>query len=512
VAAGVLAAAAGSASAQLRVATWNITAYSGGRVSDIQTVVYGTFNGRQLAPDVILVQEVLSASAMTALVSALNTAPGSPGDWAAAPYIAGPDRNQVLLYRTSKIQHLRTQTIAAGGGSLANQPRNTYRFDVRPVGYTSAGATIGMYNAHMKAGSTTDDQARRLVETQRIRDNARGLDTNPSNGEFDGLPAGYHFLLGADTNTQSSAQAAYQKLVGVDGNAAGRFFDPINAPGSWNNNIAFRFLHTQDPATTGADGGMDDRHDQILLSGSLIDGQGFDYIGNPAAAFSTSTWDDPNHSYRVWGNDGSSFNTFLTTTGNVFVGPAIAQAIINAAAGGGHIPVVLNLRVPARAAASLVLDFGVVEQGSTPPQRTLTVTNTGDTALWTAPGIAALNYSFVIPAGFTGVGGSFIEAPGGGSGSHVITMPTATLGVRSTTLTVTTNAPDQPTLVVTLLGEVVPPPPTCAADWDGNGEVEPLDISAFFADYRAGEADFDGNGETEPLDIQAFFAAYRAGC
>lgn len=52
----------------------------------------------------------------------------------------------------------------------------------------------------------------------------------------------------------------------------------------------------------------------------------------------------------------------------------------------------------------------------------------------------------------------------------------------------------------------------CPADWDGNGEVEPTDISAFFVDYRAGEADFDGNGETEPADIPAFFGAYRAGC
>jgi hypothetical protein len=57
-----------------------------------------------------------------------------------------------------------------------------------------------------------------------------------------------------------------------------------------------------------------------------------------------------------------------------------------------------------------------------------------------------------------------------------------------------------------------PPRNLCAADWDGNGEVEPLDISVFFGDYRAGDADFDGNGETEPVDITAFFSAYRAGC
>jgi uncharacterized protein (TIGR03118 family) len=52
----------------------------------------------------------------------------------------------------------------------------------------------------------------------------------------------------------------------------------------------------------------------------------------------------------------------------------------------------------------------------------------------------------------------------------------------------------------------------CLADWDANGEVEPVDIQAFFNAYRAGDADADGNGETEPVDITTFFVAYRGGC
>jgi hypothetical protein len=52
----------------------------------------------------------------------------------------------------------------------------------------------------------------------------------------------------------------------------------------------------------------------------------------------------------------------------------------------------------------------------------------------------------------------------------------------------------------------------CEADFNCDGEVDPIDIGAFFAAYRAGDADFDGNGETEPVDLRAFFDAYRAGC
>ena len=61
-----------------------------------------------------------------------------------------------------------------------------------------------------------------------------------------------------------------------------------------------------------------------------------DYVGNPAIPYSTTTWDDPNHSYRSWGNDGTSFNVSLTIAGNQMVGETIAQALVDSALGGGH--------------------------------------------------------------------------------------------------------------------------------------------------------------------------------
>jgi murein tripeptide amidase MpaA len=49
------------------------------------------------------------------------------------------------------------------------------------------------------------------------------------------------------------------------------------------------------------------------------------------------------------------------------------------------------------------------------------------------------------------------------------------------------------------------------ADFNDDGEVDPLDIRDFLAAYRAGDplADFDGSGEVEPVDVRDFFAAYR---
>jgi endonuclease/exonuclease/phosphatase family metal-dependent hydrolase len=497
---GTLAALAGAccasdAMAQLRIANWNISNYNGAdRAAAIQTAVYGVYNGRSMSPDVLAVQEVTSASALATLRSVLNSAPGSPGDWAAAPFIDGPDSESVLLYRTSKVDLLNTVTVALGSSNQNNQPRNTYRYDLRAKGYTTTAATFAVYSVHMKAGSTAQDNARRLVESTNIRDNAAGMDTN---GPGTGLPAGYHFILAGDLNMQSAGQSSYQELIsGASGNA-GRFYDPICRPGiyytpgggldagNWNDNAAFAMIHTQDPATSA---GMDDRHDQILLSGSLVDGVGMDYIGNPTLRWNLNTFEDPNHSYRVWGNDGTSFNMPLRVTGNQHVGPTIAQALINAATpSGGHLPVFLDLRVPAKVSAPSSIDFGTVTQG-TPVTRLVSIGNGGDTALWTANGIANLTYTLTPSEGFSAPGGAFSDAAGGGLNTHVIAMNTSTPGTKTGTLTINAVGADVPSVTITLTGTVLPlnlPPVADAGpdivvvDADNSGdEVVTLDGSA----------------------------------
>jgi endonuclease/exonuclease/phosphatase family metal-dependent hydrolase len=477
-----LLAVAGTASAQLRVVTWNISNYTGGRTVDIQTVVYATApNGLRMAPDVICLQEVTSNSALQSFLSALNTAPGSPADWAAAPFpvavlpqVSLPDTQGVMLYRTSKVQFLGNRTIALGGGDLTNQPRNTYRHDIRPFGYNAVGTSIGIYNTHLKAAAAAADEARRLVEAVRIRDNIEGIATN---GVGSGLPAGYNFIVLGDFNIQTSTDDSYVEFTGSQANNAGRLFDPIARPGSWNSSNTFRFIHTQDPSGSG---GMDDRFDFLLLSAGLIDGTGLDYIGNPASPYSSTTWDDPNHSYRAWGNDGTSCcNSPMNTVNNSMVGNVIAQSIINCAtAAGGHIPVFLDLRVPAKVGASVAsIDFGNVNQNAV-ASRSITVSNAGDVARWTTAGIASLAYTLAASAGFTAPGGSFNDAATAGGLSHAITMNTATLGPKNGTITINSNDPDVPALVISVTGNVVsanqPPvanagPDQTVTDTDGDG-------------------------------------------
>ncbi|MCB9849108.1 MAG: hypothetical protein H6817_00215 [Phycisphaerales bacterium] len=328
--------ASSALAAPIRIAAWNITNYAGGADSDVESAVYGMFSGRCLCPDVLVCQEFISSFAVNDFVTILNGAPGSPGDWAAATFVDGADTDSAFFYRTGEIA-LATDLsatgvtiVSVGSASPSNHPRNIMRYDIRPQGYSSPESTIAIYSTHMKAGSGTEDMSRRLIEAVIIRDDAESL------------PAGWNFILGGDFNIQSSSEDAYQELVGSQVNNDGRFFDPISTPGNWNNNSGYRYVHTQDPATQ-----VDDRFDFLLVSGSLVDGVDFEYDGDFGTPFSAVTWNDPNHSYRVWGNDGTSYNSVLTTTGNAMVGSAIAQALINLASGNGHLPVYAEFTPPA---------------------------------------------------------------------------------------------------------------------------------------------------------------------
>ncbi len=438
-----------SAFAQLRVGSWNITNWSDldadfpQRLASLDLSVYGVFQGRTFAPDILFLQEIERSQALNQTVSRLNSAPGSPGDWVAAPWRDGPDTESALVYRTSKVRFLGVITIS--NGSTSGPPRNTYRYDFQPAGYPQTSATVSVYNLHMKAGSTTTDEARRLIEAQRVRDNAEGLVTDQ------------HFMVVGDLNVGSSGDDAYVELTNSQSNNAGRSFDPIVTPGNWGTS-AFRFVQTQDPWNGANSGGMDDRYDFLLCSDGLLDGEGLSYLGNPAIPYSTTTWNDPQHSYRVWGNDGSTYNAAMKITNNAMVGTTIAQALMDSLGGeSGHLPLFMDMRVPGKAAVpTTVIDFGYVDQNSV-VTRPVTVTNVGDTVLWGPNGVAPLLYSFSADPGVIVPIGTFAEPAGGGSGMQNITLNTTQPGRIQTTFRVLTNDELNPEFDVVVRGVVVRP-------------------------------------------------------
>ncbi len=485
------------ASAQLRITEWNISNYSGGNAANLETSIYASFSGRSMSPDIFVCQEFLSQAAVNSFLAIVNAAPGSPGDWAAAPWQNGNDTDNAMFYRTSKVDFLGMTVIQVGSGPPL-PPRDVNRYDVRLKGYAANEAVIAFYSSHMKAGSASDDQARRLIEAQNIRTDAENL------------PAGWNFILGGDFNIQQATQSAYVHMTANLANNAGRLFDPIATPGSWNNNFAFRFVHTQDPIGAG---GMDDRHDQLLVSGSLVDNGALDYMGNPAIPYSTVTWDDANHSYRSWGNDGTSFNTTLATSTNTMVGQAIAQALQAMAAGGGHLPVFLDLQVPAKVSVPTIIDVGTVAVSAT-VNANLTVSNGGDVALWSNAGIADLTYSMVGTAGLTVPAGFFVTSPGVAGNLHLVGIDTSTAGPINQTVTVTSDDIDTPNAQVQIVGVVGIP---CPGDGDGNSVVDLADLNLVLFNFGAIVApgtngDVDGNGSVDLADLNLVLFNFGTVC
>src|SRR4051812_15285595 len=66
---------------RIRVATWNVSEFTGtNRLSDIQTVLFNIGPRGKMDPDVLAAEEIQSPSAASAFLGALNAI--EPGTWA----------------------------------------------------------------------------------------------------------------------------------------------------------------------------------------------------------------------------------------------------------------------------------------------------------------------------------------------------------------------------------------------------------------------------------------------
>ena len=445
--------------AAVRVVTYNILNFpgstGGAREDDFRIVV------EELNADVLVVQEMLSSTGVSQFLNnVLNY--GSTGEYAAAPFINGPDTDNALFYRVSTIDFVSSQEISTA-------LRNISEYTVRPVGYSSSGAEFRVYSQHLKAGSTTTDKTKRLAEATILRNH------------MNGFPADECFMVAGDLNIRASSESAYQKLVGSEANNNGRVKDPLDEPGTWHDNAGFAWIHTQSPRTTafggGATGGMDDRFDQILTSYALHDDEGMDYIGG---------------SYVSYGNDGYHFNTAINSGTNYAVGATVANALHEAA---DHLPVYADFQVPARIDAPVALDFGEAIAG-TYVVLPLTMDN-----IAVSPA-DELDYALTAPAGFTAASGPY-QLEAGAAADHDVSMNTTVPGASVGTLVVSSDDVDHPLWSVALsgttLGHAVPSLSdtgiilTGPLNFGTHGEDEflPLDLSVFNLDYSGLEALLD---------------------
>jgi len=176
---------------------------------------------------------------------------------------------------------------------------------------------IDVYMCHLKAGSGGTNVSTRAAQTQLLMDY---IATQPSDH--------HHFVCG-DMNVYTSNESGYQNMV------TGPFAlqDPINSPGSWNNNGSFASIHTQSTRSSvnldcGSKGGTDDRFDQILVSANVMSGaDSIQYIPN---------------SYKAIGNDGNHFNSSLISGSNSMYPDSVVNALYYMS---DHLPVAMEVLV-----------------------------------------------------------------------------------------------------------------------------------------------------------------------
>ena len=401
----------------LRVVDYNLTNYPSVLFPQRQPYFRTIF--APLGADVVVSQELRSQAGVDSFrTNVLNV--NEPGQWASAPFVLGNDTNNALFYKPATVQFL-------GEWSFYPNPANHLRlvncYRLKPVGYSAAEAELRIYSQHLKASTGSTNVAQRLAEATGIRDS------------MNAMPPGTHAILMGDTNIYTTTEGAFQKFLENQGDNDGRLYDPLNLSGTFNQ-APFAPYHTQCPCLTCptgsgySGGGLDDRFDMFLPTFNMNDGQGLELL--------VAT-------YKPVGNDAQHYNLNITDPPTIPEGADYASALWNAS---DHLPIRVDIQVPSKISVAPTLAFGNVIVGATATQN-LVVSNP-------APLPAdALDYSLLADPGFTAPGGPLTLAAGAPPANQPIGMDTSTPGVLAGFLQVSSDAPDNTEVDVTLSGTVL---------------------------------------------------------
>jgi hypothetical protein len=180
---------------------------------------------------------------------------------------------------------------------------------------------LTVFVAHLKAGSTSTDKQKRA---QMAISTMEYLKNNHKS---------HSYFFAGDFNIQTQSEACYQTITKNSATTI-RFYDPKDAPGSWNNNSLYSNLHTQsthDGDSRGgcfSTGGMDDRFDFILCGKEVMDGKyGVAYL---------------NGTYTALGQDSRRFNGNIKYPASNIIPSDVQNALYEMS---DHLPVLMDVSV-----------------------------------------------------------------------------------------------------------------------------------------------------------------------
>ena len=220
---------------------------------------------------------------------------------------------QLLYFRKDKFILESQENIVNGTRDI-----NHYTLKVRTANINTDPVFLEVYVAHLKSSQGGANQAERLAMVQEFVTNTEALSPDS------------FVIFAGDFNLYTSTEPAYIELL--DPTNAIPMVDPIDTPGSWNNNLNFQDIHTQStressgPFGAGAGGGLDDRFDFIMLSENMLTNPKMRYIP---------------YTYAAYVNNGNCFNLSINDESCTGTFPQETRELLYQMS--DHLPVVLQL-------------------------------------------------------------------------------------------------------------------------------------------------------------------------
>lgn len=233
-------------------------------------------------PDLFMICELVSENGADLI---LNTSlQNQPDKFARALFVAESTNlddplQTMVFYNTRKLTLVNQQKIPTVYRDI-----NQYSFQLNITSNDTI--RLEVFVAHLKSSTGPANRQIRLEMVQEVTKSLKKL-TRPNT----------YVLFAGDFNFYNSSEPAYQEILNPTN--AILMIDPLNAPGNWQNNPTFSYLHTQSTRVSnvgfgsgtnaGAGGGLDDRFDFIMMSENFKNSTRLSYV---------------NESYKAYGNNG----------------------------------------------------------------------------------------------------------------------------------------------------------------------------------------------------------------
>lgn len=265
-------------------------------------------------PDIFMVCELESEAGANLI---LNTSLNNEGNnFAMAPFepsqSGDPDHQQLIFYRKAMFSLEASEVIPTPVRDI-----NHYTLKLKTADQQTDPVVFEVFVTHLKSSQGTANKQLRLEMVQKFTTKLKTLVPNS------------FVIFGGDFNLYTQSEPAYQELL--DPTNAIVMLDPIDRPGSWNNNINFQDIHSQStrissgPFGAGAGGGLDDRFDFIVMSQNMQTDPKLKYIPN---------------TYKSFGNNGNCYDNSINSpdcSGDF--SQALRENLYNMS---DHLPIVMN--------------------------------------------------------------------------------------------------------------------------------------------------------------------------